>query len=256
MDITFGLSQVPNLVQTYTNNTLVPLPTDATTNSTQICITNGQQVVDLSVGLRANDPNLDDLVFQLTSPQGTQIILFENRGGLLATNLGLTLTNAPDDYVYTVFTEDTNLTGTPIKFAPPPYATNIVTPLTNISTSGFGDVLDGTYTTGDLLDGWTVTTNEVSVVTDPNVDYNGSNFLALASGRIKQSFATLPGASLRIEGLRAQPRIDQLVAGQWQRQRLARPQQRRALAEWRQLCRRLGGAGFPFRRHQRLRPGA
>ncbi len=193
--ITFGLSQVPNLVQTYTNNTLLPLPTDGTTNSSQICITNGQQVVDLSVGIRATDPNLDDLVFQLTSPQGTQIVLFENRGGLLTTNLGLTLTNGgANDYVYTVFTEDTNLTDTPIKFAPPPYASNSVTPLTNISVSGFGDVATGVYTIGQILDGWSVVTNEVGVMNEPGYDLNTSNFLALASGRLKQTFTTLPGA--------------------------------------------------------------
>ncbi len=197
--ITFGLSQVPNLVQTYTNNTLLPLPTDGTTNSSQICITNGQQVVDLSVGIRATDPNLDDLVFQLTSPQGTQIVLFENRGGLLTTNLGLTLTNGgANDYVYTVFTEDTNLTDTPIKFAQPPYASNSVTPLTNIYSNTFGTVADGTYGEGQTLAGWLVATNEVSVMTEPVVAYNGGKYLALATGQLKQTFATLPGASYEL----------------------------------------------------------
>ena len=46
VQISFGLNLVPNLVQTYTNNTMAPLPTDATTNGSQICIANGQQVVD------------------------------------------------------------------------------------------------------------------------------------------------------------------------------------------------------------------
>jgi subtilisin-like proprotein convertase family protein len=204
--ITFGLSLVPNLVQTYTNNTLVPLLTDGTTNSSQICIGSGQQVVDLSVGLRVNDPNLDDLVIQLTSPQGTQIILFQNRGGLLATNLGLTLSKgASNSFVYTTFTEDTNLTDTPIKFAPPPFATNSITPLTNISVSGFGDVTNGVYTIGESLDGWTILTNEVGVMNDPSVGYNSSNFLALSSGRLAQTFATLPGASYELRYLERSP---------------------------------------------------
>jgi subtilisin-like proprotein convertase family protein len=197
--ITFELNLVPNLVQTYTNTTLMPLPTDATTNSTQICIGSGQQVVDLSVGVRVDDPNLDDLVIQLTSPQGTSIVLFENRGGLLATNLGLTVTNSTStNFVYTIFTEDTNLSDVPIKFAPPPYATNSVTPLTNIYVSGFEDVTNGVYSMGESLDGWTVVASEVGVMTDPSVAYAGSNFLALASGRLAQTFTTLPGAAYEL----------------------------------------------------------
>ena len=195
VQITFGLSLVPNLVQTYTNNAMIPLPTDATTNTSQICITNGQQVVDLSVGVRLSDPNLDDLVLQLTSPQGTDIVLFENRGGLLATNLGLTLANS--NYVYTVFTEDTNLADVPIKFAPPPYATPIVTPGTTNYSTGFEDT-NGTFTTGKLVDGWQVETNEVSVMTDSTVAHGGNNFLALASGRLSQTFTTVPGASYEL----------------------------------------------------------
>ena len=80
------------------------------------------------MGVRLTDPNLDDLTLQLTSPQGTSLVLFENRGGLLASNLGLTLINSAGtntfttNYIYTTFTEDTNLATTPIKFAPPPYA--------------------------------------------------------------------------------------------------------------------------------------
>ena len=92
--IFFGYNYTPNLVQTFTNTTMVALTTDGTTNSSQICYTyNGQQVLDFSVGVRLADPNLDDLVLRLTSPQGSSVVLFENRGGLLASNLGLTLTN-------------------------------------------------------------------------------------------------------------------------------------------------------------------
>jgi subtilisin-like proprotein convertase family protein len=112
----------PNLVEIFSNNVATPLTTDATTTS-QICITNGQQVVDLQVGLRITDAALDDLSIHLTSPQGSSVLLFENRGGLQASNLGLSLSSTNStNFVYTVFTEDTNLASTPIKFAPPPYA--------------------------------------------------------------------------------------------------------------------------------------
>jgi len=237
--IFFGLNLVPNLVQTYTNMTMVPLTTDGTTNATQICVSSGQQVIDLSVGVRLDDPNLDNLVLQLTSPQGTSILLFENRGGVLATNLGITLTNsAGNSYVYTTFTEDTNLTDMPIKFAEPPYATNIPHSLVTISSNSFDYFTNssgvfvygaGTYTNGQTVAGWFLetnqlvvstvhtnvgptpvtllvtnqVTNEVTVMTDPSVTSDGttnlgSNYLALASGRLSQTFATVPGASYEL----------------------------------------------------------
>jgi len=197
--IFFDYNFVPNLVQTYTNRTLIPLTTDGTTNSTQICITSGQQVEDLSVGVRLDDTNLDDLVLQLTSPQGTSIVLFENRGGVLATNLGITVTNSgSSNFIYTTFTEDTNLTHEPIKFAPPPYATNIVTPLVVVASNTFGDVPVGTYTNGRSVDGWVVVTNEVTVMADPGISYDSANYLALATGRLKQTFATVPGVAYEL----------------------------------------------------------
>jgi subtilisin-like proprotein convertase family protein len=199
-------SLVPNLVNTYSNNTLTPLGTDSTTGS-QICITNGQQVVDLSVGVRLNDPNLDDLVLHLTSPQGTSVLLFENRGGLLATNLGLSLvgTNPVNtnvlvtNYVYTTFTEDTNLATVPIKFAWPFASNNAVTNISLLSSNGFEGLTNGIYTAGQSVGGgWGVATNEVGIVTDPNGAYSGTNYLALTSGQITNTFPTVPGATYEL----------------------------------------------------------
>jgi subtilisin-like proprotein convertase family protein len=235
-EIFFDYNFVPNLEQTYTNTVPLALTTDGTTNSAQICVTSGQQVLDLSVGVRLDDPDLNDLVIQLTSPQGTSLVLFENRGGDLATNLGITLSNsAATSYVYTTFTEDTNLTDMPIKFAPPPYATNIINPQITIASNSFQYFTNeqgvfiygaGTYTNGEIVDGWFLETNrlvvstvitnqstnqvtiqvtnqvlnEVTVMTDPQFDYDGtnylgSNYLALASGRLSQTFTTVPGVA-------------------------------------------------------------
>src|SRR5208282_5947916 len=125
--IFFDESLTPNLIRTYSNSVPVSLTTDGTTAS-QICMTNGVgQLVDLQVGLCVADTNLDDLSIRLVSPQGTSVLLFENRGGLLASNLGMVLTstnstNSFTNIIYTVFTENTNQAKTPIKFAPPPYA--------------------------------------------------------------------------------------------------------------------------------------
>jgi subtilisin-like proprotein convertase family protein len=241
--IFFDYNFVPNLIQTFTNNTMMALTTDGTTNATQICINQGQQVMDVSVGVRLNDPNLDDLVLQLTSPQGTSIVLFENRGGILATNLGITLTNgAGSNYIYTTFTEDTNLTDMPIKFAEPPYATNIYNPLSTNYASDFDYFTNsqgvfiygaGTYTNGQVVSGWFLetnqlivsavltnvgtnhvtvlvtnqVTNEVTVVTDTNIAYVPTNYLALASGRLSQTFATVPGVSYELRYYARSPGI-------------------------------------------------
>jgi subtilisin-like proprotein convertase family protein len=246
--IFFDLNFVPNLVQTYTNTTMVPLTTDGTTNATQICVASGQQVIDLSVGVRLDDPNLDDLVLQLTSPQGTSILLFENRGGILATNLGITVTNSTaSNYVYTTFTEDTNLTDMPIKFAEPPYATNIPHSLVTVSSNSFDYFTNssgvsiygaGTYTNGQVVAGWFLetnqvivstvitniggtqttavvtnqVTNEVTVMTDPTVTSDGttnlgSNYFALAAGRLSQTFTTVPGAAYELRYYVRSPNI-------------------------------------------------
>ena len=189
-------SLVPNLVETFTNDAAVNLTTDGTTQS-QICISNGQQVVDLSVGVRIADPNLDDLVLHLTSPQGTSVLLFENRGGLLATNLGLGLPST-SNVIYTVFTEDTSLTTTPIKFAPAFATSNAATTVTVIRNDNFKTVAAGTYTNGQLVEDWTVATNEVGVLNDPTVAHGGNNLLALAGGRLTNTFATIPGSSYEL----------------------------------------------------------
>ena len=248
------ISETPNLVQTYTNNNTTPLTTDGHTQSL-ICLTNvaaGTQVISLQVGIRADDPNLDDLVFHLISPQGTQVNLFEDRGGTNATNLGLSLvtaitngpltnltTNYSTNLVYTVFTEDTNLTTTPIKFAPPPFAFVGDVPNAVLWSNSFETVSNGIYTSdtntnlialGSIitnnLEGWILTNDivtiqttngpelltndEVGIVTDTNGDQIvttqfvtntnsivttnfvtnslGSNYLALTSGHILQTF--------------------------------------------------------------------
>ncbi|HEY5232223.1 MAG TPA: S8 family serine peptidase [Verrucomicrobiae bacterium] len=97
------------------------------------------------------------------------------------------------NYAYLTFTEDTNLTTTPIKFAVPPFVPAITTP-TNILTDGFEQTSAGDYTNGKTFgNGWTVTSNQVSVVTDTNTTPYGSNFLALANGVISTNLPTVAG---------------------------------------------------------------
>ena len=67
------------------------------------------------------------------------------------------------NYYYLMFTEDTNLTTTPIKFAPPPFVPSLIT--TNVFADGFEQTPAGDYAINSTFGkGWTVITNQVSVV--------------------------------------------------------------------------------------------
>ena len=113
-------------------------------------------------------------------------------GPLLMTSPVL-VTNVATNIYYLAFTENTNLTTTPIKFAPPPYVPPITTP-TNVLTDGFeqtpAEDLAAVQTFGN---GWIVTSDQVSIVTDPANAYEGSNYLALASGTIFTNLPTVAG---------------------------------------------------------------
>jgi len=166
-------SLIPNLVEGFTNNTVMPIAPDNHTQS-QIClpptITDGQ-VVSLNVGVQLTDPDLDNLVLHLTSPQGTSVLLFENRGGPAATNLGIVSSNGN---IYTTFTEDTNLANTLIKFTPDFASSNANGRVIAFSNNFENPLAAGTYAQGADVDGWTVATNEVGVVNDTN--YSISTF--------------------------------------------------------------------------------
>jgi subtilisin-like proprotein convertase family protein len=212
--ITIGESLTPNLNVLVANNTMTPLQTDAHTTS-QICVdsgllTNNQQLVTLQVGLRLNDTNLDDLVITLTSPQGTSVELFENRGGTNATQLGLTDTNG--NYVYTTFTENSNLATTLIKFKPPPFAQPIsIISIVSNSFEFVEGVLDGDYgasnglfaVLGTNVEGWTVASNAVAVVATNDLykTPSGSNFLALAAATFTQTIPTVVGQTYALTNL-------------------------------------------------------
>ena len=125
---------------------------------------------------------------------------------------GAAITN----YAYLMFTEDTNLTTLPIKYAVPPFG--FTTVASNYTLSDFEAATNGLYRAPtniyDIFGGWTLptnrvvgtnsmwwTNNEVSVVTDPFDalgDHVGSNFLALANGTITRSIPTVIGRQYNV----------------------------------------------------------
>ncbi len=101
---------------------------------------------------------------------------------------------------YAVFTEDTNKTTLPIKFATPPFGTvTIPPPITNLSSS-FETVAPNAYT--GSVEGWTVLdTNPVTVVSVPALAPDGSNVLAMHFGTIFQLLPTVAGQKYTISFL-------------------------------------------------------
>ena len=57
-----------------------PILDDAVTYS-DIFVTNTQPIVSVNVGIVVQHPRISDLVFHLISPDGTRVLLMENRGG-------------------------------------------------------------------------------------------------------------------------------------------------------------------------------
>jgi subtilisin-like proprotein convertase family protein len=111
----------PIIPQAFTAHTQIPLVNHAVTFSA-LTITNDQRIVSAAVGVALNYPRMSDLGLTLISPFGQRYSLFANRGGTNAANLGAEIvTGGVTNVLYTVFTEDTNVTTTPIKFAVPPF---------------------------------------------------------------------------------------------------------------------------------------
>lgn len=99
-----------------------------------------------------------------------------------------TLGGLQTNYVYLTFTEDTNLTITPIKFAPVPLVPQIST--TTVFTDNFDTDPAGTNTT--TFGGWTVLTNQVAIVTNPPAS-SLPNSLALNDGAVLTLLPTVAG---------------------------------------------------------------
>jgi len=96
---------------------------------------------------------------------------------------------------YVVFTEDLELTTTPIKFGQPPFVSTGTT--SNYVLSTFDAVLPGFYPGPAIVDGWSVLTNtSVQVINDPALVNTGvGNSLAMRNGFMDRTLATKKGKS-------------------------------------------------------------
>ena len=130
--------------------------------------------------------------------QSTAVIITVNEGDNPdpQTAWEYTLTATHRQYQYLVLTENTNLTHTPIKFAEPPLG-SLSSTFSNSMYSSFEGAVVGSYSTNAVVDGWTVLSNQVTVVTTnatvPIVAYQGSNYLAPGSGAMGRLVPTIAG---------------------------------------------------------------
>jgi subtilisin-like proprotein convertase family protein len=68
----------------------IAIPDDAVTNSS-IFVPNDEKIVSLEVGVRIDHPRVSDLVLHLISPDGTRVLLDENRGAWTTNGMGYNL---------------------------------------------------------------------------------------------------------------------------------------------------------------------
>jgi subtilisin-like proprotein convertase family protein len=185
--------------RTLANTNGIPLIDDGVVTST-VYMPVDKQVADVQVAVRIDHPRSSDLVLHLISPQGTRILLAENRGGPDSHGYG---SGTGSNLTYTIFTEDTNLIKNlePIKFSLPPY-TNSATISTNppAFSDSFESATNGIYGTNQFISGWTVTQGQVVVHNSGDLGvsaYSGTNFVELdtapGTSALTTTFATIPG---------------------------------------------------------------
>ncbi len=188
-DLSGGKSQV--FLSTDTPMLIKDNATIYSTNMVQVDL----NLIDVRVGVRIDHPRLSDLILHLISPQGTRVLLAEARGGTNATAFGTGDTNSTIGY--TVFTENTNVASTLIKFAQPPY-TNAQAKF-QVYKEDFEKITPGVYTNSQVFGGWSVLTNQVEVLDSLNLAQTGKQLLDLQQGWLKRGLPTKPGNSYILE---------------------------------------------------------
>jgi len=110
-----------------------------------------------------------------------------------------------------IFTDNTNKTTTPIKFAPPPFRGPAGSSYL-LSDFEFPTVAQGyPAPTVGVPDGWNVGMGTVAVIT--NIAYTGTNALVLGDGRIQRTLATTPGRSYQLGyAYRKAPTADGIIS--------------------------------------------
>lgn len=156
---------VPPLIEVATTNPPVLLTDDAVTYAT-LDVTNTGRILGLEVGLRVDHPRVSDLDIFLISPNGTRILLIENRGALSTNGLG---------------TEGV-----------------VVTNWSPLWRGEFDPAPVGLHAASAKFEDWTVLTNLVAVFNNPSDYCWTNNELALGHGVLSNSLPTTNPATYRL----------------------------------------------------------
>jgi subtilisin-like proprotein convertase family protein len=194
-------------------DSFIPLKDDAKTVS-EADYSLDRVVTDATVAILSENARVSDLVLRLTSPQGTSVILSENRGFFDTNGFGSVRasTNGAGDIFqnsYAVFTDDL---GSPIKFTLPPFGDSAST-RGFIFGNSFEKAVEGTYTVGQIFDGWRVDTNTVYVLFGDAAD--SEMYANLGDrGAISQTLPTVKGRPYKLSfSYRGKPKFTRVDFG-------------------------------------------
>jgi subtilisin-like proprotein convertase family protein/sugar lactone lactonase YvrE len=107
-----------------------------------------------------------------------------------------TIGGVQTNYLYLTFTDDTNLTTTPIKYAVPPFVPSTLSGI--VWADSFETYPTGIYNPATPFGGWTVLANQVAIVTNPPA-YTGANSLSLLNGAVSYTLPTVAGQNYRLQ---------------------------------------------------------
>jgi subtilisin-like proprotein convertase family protein len=203
-------------------NVLFPVPTSGTLLINYDFFTVPDSMIVYYDGLVLTNTGLISGAGTLTIPYGpgigNSITIVMNQGGNPNQTAWTYTPSVVDlDYTYFTFTENPDQAQTPVKFAGQPY--DLFDFGSNYFLSDFESATNGDYfaytspsNIPDAFGGWNLftndvfvgtnilhmTSNQVSVVTDPWTAQSGSNYLALANGSITRVVPTRPGRNYTI----------------------------------------------------------
>ncbi len=153
----YSLNTIQPIISTSITSA-VPILDDAVTS---IFLTNKLHgiISSVDVGLLITDPRISDLAITLISPNGTRVLLFENRGA--ASTEGLGTFNLGTNYLLEPF-----------------------------FTNSFDVAATGLYTTGAVFEGWSTLSNFVQVLDDHTCLCLSNHILALFDGTVSNTLPT------------------------------------------------------------------
>jgi len=105
--------------------------------------------------------------------------------------------NLDTNFTYAVFSDRTNLTTGPIKFAPTPYSGIGTGPVT-ILTNSFEDAAVALYAPASTVEGWTIASNSAAILSLPVEAHTGNRVLALGDATGRYHFDAEVGGRYRV----------------------------------------------------------